>query len=115
MWAQSVEGWVIPAEVGPGGASGERNIHTVIDQDRNRQGVYQRAGQLQNLGRHAIFPADLNHRRAALHRGATDRDRIPPLEENGIGDHHQAQLIGKRHDQDPARPAWSDHGDRQYE
>jgi len=115
IWAEGVQGRIIPAEVRAGGARGERDIHAVVDQYGNRKGGDQGTGQLQNFGWRAIFPTDLNYCRATGYRAAADGNRIPPLEQDGIRDHHQAQLIGECHDQDPARPAWSDHGGRQYE
>ena len=114
MGPQRLEGQVIPAQVRTCGAGGQRDIHAIVDQDGNGQDGHERAGQLQDFRRRAIFPADLNHRRAPRDRGATHSHGIPPLEQDGIRDHHQAQLIGKRHDQDPARPAWCDHGDREH-
>jgi len=113
--AEGVERRIVPAEVRPGSSGGQGDVHAVVDEHGHRQRGDQRPGQLQNLGRRAIFPPHLHHRGATGYRGAADGHRIPPLEQNGIRDHHQAQLIGKSHDQDPARPAWSDHGDRQHQ
>ena len=117
MWTEGVEGWVVPSEVCTGRAGGERDVYAVVDEDGNGKGCDERAGQLDHLGGRAIFPPDLNHRStaAAGDRAEADSHRIPPLEQDGIGDHHQAQLIGERHEQDPARPARSHHRGREHE
>ena len=93
----------------------KRDVCAVIHEHGNRKGGHQHAGQLQDFRRRAIFPSDLNQCCAALGGGTADGHRIAPLEQDGIGDHHQTQLIGKRHDQDPARSAGSDHRHREYE
>jgi len=101
--------------MGTSRAGRQGDIGAVIHEDGGRKGVDQRPRQLQDVGRCAIFPPDLYHRGAALHRGATHSHGIPPLEQIGIRDHHQAQLIDERHDQSPARAPRRNDRDRKYE
>ena len=115
MRAHRLEGQIVPTQVGSRGPRGQGNVDAIIDQHGDRESGDQRVGQLQNLRRHAIFPAHLHHGRAPGYGLAQDLHGIPPLEQDGIRDHHQAQLIGKRHDQDPARATRSDDRDRKYE
>ena len=42
MGAQGIEGWIVPTEVRPRRAGGECDVHAVIDQDGNGQGVNSR-------------------------------------------------------------------------
>ena len=45
-----------------------------------------------------MFQSDLHGGRAAPHRVAAGVHGVAPLEESGIRDHHQAQLIDEGHE-----------------
>jgi len=100
-----------------GGRRGERDVHAVVDDHGHRQGGDERTGERQDFSRRRVLPADLDDRgtRPTSDGFCTDGDRIPPGEQHRIGDHHQAQLIGESHDQDPAWPARRDHRGHEFE
>jgi hypothetical protein len=89
-----VEGHVVLAQMRPGRARGERHVHPVVDDHGHGQRGDERSGEGRDLGGGRVLGTDLHHRRTTAHRPPADVDRVAPLEQDGIGDHHEAQ----RHD-----------------
>jgi len=92
--SEPVEGRVLLAQVGPRRAGGERHVHPVVHDHRQREGADERPGQRHNVAGRCIFQAHLDDggAPAARHGPAARLDRIAPLENARIRDHHQAQL-----------------------
>jgi len=90
--AETIEGQVLVAEVRPSRCGCERHVHPVIHDHRHRERAHERSGQRHNLAGRCIFQAHLDDRSSAGHGSAACLDRIAPLEDARVRDHHQAQL-----------------------
>ncbi len=92
MGAEPVEGRILLAQMGPRRAGRERHVHPVVYDHRHRECADQGPGQRHNLAGRCIFQAHLDDGgpAAARHDPTARLDRVAPLEEARVRDHHQA-------------------------
>jgi hypothetical protein len=88
---QRVERHVVLTEVRAGRPGGQRHVHAIVDDHGHRERPHERAGEGGDLGGGHALGADLDDRRATLHRPLAHRDGVASLEQRGIGDHHETQ------------------------